>query len=180
MDIKKEWENLLIDNSIAENHNWICGDHKNLKISEVESVIVSGLLIRAISLLDCALEIYIDKNNIEIQNRNPKLFDRLKALNNANILVDYDDIDFWRRRRNDVGHKVNEVYNWNELKGCLISIFRELKNIDILDAYPEMKTEKTIQRVTPTIEGIKIEQNIIVKICDAEKVYYQFGWKLSV
>lgn len=180
MDIKQEWENLLIDSAIAENHHWISGDHHSLKIPEVESIVVSGLLIRAISLLDYSIEVYIDDNNIELLNRNPKLFHRLNALNNDNLLVNYEDIDSWRERRNDVGHRVNEKYEWNELKQCLLSIFRELSHLGILDKYPELSVKKTSQRVTPSKEGIQIEIDITVVVKDANKTYYQFGWKVRV
>jgi len=177
MNIKQEWENLLIDKAIAENYHWICGSHQILKISKVDSIIVSGLLIRAISILDYSLELYINNNNIELPNRNPKLFDRLKVLNDKNVLVNYNDIDAWRIRRNDVGHRVNEEYKWDELTQCLFSIFRELNQLNILNEFPELAAKKTIQRVPPSKDGIKIEQDIIVSVHDSSKTYYQFGWK---
>ena len=180
MTIIQEWENLLVDTSIAENHNLICGDPRTLKVDEVESIIVSGLLIRAISILDYALELFIDNNNISISHKNPKLFHRLEALKDANLLVDHADIEIWRKRRNDVGHRINEKYKWSELKQCLTSIFRELNSLNILNDYPQLKAEKVVQRVTPSEGSVKIEQAVTVTISDSQKIYSQFGWRIKV
>ena len=115
MNPARQWNNLLIDSALARNYYWLVGYYVSLQLPEFESITVSGLLIRSMSLLDEAVQDYIAEHGILMATLNPKLFHRLRALRDAGLLVDYDDIDFWRVRRNVVGHKVADMYRWEEL-----------------------------------------------------------------
>ncbi len=182
MDTQVEWTNLLIDVAIAKNYMAIISDSPLNNIKEVDSVIVSGLLIRAVSILDLSVDKYITNRNLKFDPKvkNPRLFDRLVLLDSKGLLLDYKDIDKWRDRRNAVGHEINEHYSWTELDLCTKSIFRELKNLVMLQKHPTLTIKKTRQRVAPTIQGITIEQDIIVAVHEGQTIYYEFGWKVRV
>jgi hypothetical protein len=179
MNTKTDWQNLLIDAAIAKNQNWIQNEHRGLRIQEVDSILASGLLIRAVSILDEAIENYINENGISVQSRNPKLYDRLKALKLEGLLVDYEDIDSWRRRRNDVGHEIAETYTWEEVDKCFSSIFRELNSLSILESYPQLNVKMTKKRVDPSEPNVLIEQQVNVVVHEGDQVFYEFGWRIQ-
>lgn len=175
MTTHQDWRKLLMDTSLANSYYWLLGDHMLPRIPEVESIIVSGLLIRSVSLLDDALEEYITAREIVVPQKNPKLFDRLRALKTAQLLVNYSDIDAWRKRRNDVGHEVTETYTWGELDSCHSAIYRELHHLNILQEFPTFKVTKTIQRVSPSSPDISLEQEIWIKVSENDVVAYEIG-----
>ena len=182
MNSQKEWVNLLIDKTIARNYDILFSDQKRTSIERANSIFVSGLLIRAISILDGSIDEFISSTDIEYDTsiRFPKLTHRLKLLESKGLLLDYSEIDKWRRRRNEVGHEVGQIYTWEELEDCLKSIYNELNNLGILSENPTLEFEKTIQRVAPTKKGVTIEQDITINIKDQAKSYYVLKWKLQV
>ena len=179
MDTQTDWKILLIDSAIAKNQHWIQNGQRGLRIKEVDSILVSGLLIRAVSIIDEAIEDYINANGIAVQSKNPKLFHRLKALENKGMLVNYKDIDSWRSRRNDVGHEVAETYTWEEFDKCLSSIFRELSHLAILQSFPKLEVKMTKQRVDPTEPNVHLEQRVNVVVYEGEQVFHEFGWRIQ-
>lgn len=176
MDINNYWINLLIDIELSRNHHFVNNFKGGITIPEIESIIVSGLLIRAISLLDEAIDSYININNIEVKTKNPKLFHRLKALHSSGLLKDYDEIDSWRSRRNDVGHKVEDIYTWEELDQCCMSIFRELKNLSILNNYPQLEFHGKKENVKPSDPSVILEKEVKIMIDSEEGTLYEIGW----
>ena len=179
MNLTAEWTNLLIDSALARNYRWLIGEHVALRLHEVESITVSGLLIRSVSLLDETVEDYIADRGILLTERNPKLFHRLRALRDAGLLVDYDDIDSWRARRNDVGHKVADTYSWEELDACQAAIYRELSHLHILSEFPRFEVTKTIERVPPSSPNVFLEQNIRVTVTENGIVAHELRWRLQ-
>lgn len=180
MALTTDWKNLLIDAAIAKQYHWITGDGPSLCIPPVESVLVSGLLIRSVSLLDDAIEEYITSEGIQLPERNPKLHHRLLALEREGRLLVYDDIDTWRRRRNDVGHEVSETYTWEELLTCLSAIYRELHHIGLLKSFPSFEITKTVQRVPPSSPGVTIEQEVRVEVKEGSNVVHTIRWSIRV
>ena len=183
MTLQDQWLNLLIDRAIAENQHWIQSDHRALAVDEANSILAAGLIIRAVSILDEGLAEYISTNSLSTPSKTRTLNDRLQALNKAGLLLAYKDIDSWRKRRNNVGHKIAETYSWDELERCLGAIHRELFNLKILTDYPALTAKKTVQCVPPTKTGISIEQEITVTIHGKgsdDNVYHQFGWRIRV
>ncbi len=179
MAIDLDWRNLLIDTAIAKSYYWLLGQHMSPRIPAVESITVSGLLIRSVSLLDDALDSYIVAQNIVVPERNPKLFHRLRALNSAQLLVNFSDIDAWRQRRNDVGHNVTDTYSWEELQLCFEAIYRELDHLNVIHEFPKFEVTKTIERVSPTSPNVMLEQLISVKVLENGVVAHEFGWRLQ-
>lgn len=180
MTLETDWKALLIDAAIAKQYHWITGDRESLRIPAVESVLVSGLLIRSVSLLDSAVEEYIAYEGIQLPERNQKLHHRLLALEREGLLLDYSSIDAWRLRRNEVGHEVSETYTWDELEVCLSAIYRELHHIGLLQSFPSFEVNKTIQRVPPSSPGISIEQEVRVEIKEGSNVVHTIGWNIRV
>lgn len=179
--IQVQWNNLLIDVVIAKNQQWIQNGRQGVAIDKIDSILVSGLLIRAVSILDESLIVYINTNKVLIPGKKPKLYHRLLALDKAGLLQDYSDIDRWRNRRNDVGHKISDIYTWGELDECLHSIYRELSHLCIITHFPVLAVKKTTQRVRPTKSGVSIEQEVTIIIHDendVDNIYYQFGWRV--
>ncbi len=178
--LETDWINLLVEVCIARNQSWLQNDHNGIKLKEVESILAGGLILRAISILDDSLESYIANNNISIKSSNPKLYHRLEALNNAKILIDFKSIDYWRSRRNEIGHELNNYYKWNDVDTCLNAIYTELNNIKLLKHFPILEATKTIERVEPTKLGVIIEQDVIVKIHEVDSIYHTFSWKIRI
>ena len=174
-----DWRNLLIETAIAKNYYWLASNHRAPRIPVVESITISGLLIRSVSILDDAVEEYITSENIVVPNRNPKLFHRLQALNTAQLLVNYSDIDAWRQRRNDVGHKVTDTYSWEELQLCYEAIYRELHHLNLMHEFPNFEVTKTIDRVSPSSPNVNLEQLISVKVTENGVVAHEFSWRLQ-
>jgi hypothetical protein len=179
MNPAAEWTNLLIDSALARSYRRLVGEHIALRLPEVESITVSGLLIRSMSLLDEAVEGYIAERGILVAERSPKLFHRLRALREAGLLVNYDDIDSWRVRRNDVGHKVADTYRWEELDACHVAIYRELSHLSILSAFPRFEVTKTTERVPPSSPNVSLEQNIRVSVAADGVVAHELHWRLQ-
>jgi hypothetical protein len=177
---QSNWINLLVDVCIGRNQSWLQNDHRGVRLAEVESILAGGLILRAITILDDAVSEYIDKNSVDVPERNPKLYHRLKALNGSSLLLDYEGVDQWRKKRNSVGHELGHAFTWEEVDACLNAIYKELNNLNILSCFPTMEAKKTIQRVDPTQPGVKIEQDVIIEISDINVVYYSFGWKVRV
>lgn len=180
MNPAAEWINLLIDSALARNYRWLAGTHVALRLPEVESITVSGLLIRSMSLLDETVDGYIAERGISVAERSPKLFHRLRALRDAGLLVDYDDIDSWRARRNDVGHKVADTYRWEELDACQAAIYRELTHLNMLSEFPRFEVTKTIECVPPSSPNVSLEQSIRVTVAANGVVAHELRWRLQV
>ncbi len=180
MNIPKEWNNLLIDVVIARNYYWIGHNNHGMRIAELDSAIVSGLLIRSVSFLDKVLVEYIKNQNITIENPNPKLFHRLQELNNQSLLKDYDDIDKWRDRRNDVGHEISETFTWDELDLCLEAIFRELSNLNMLDRFPKFDVKQTTSAMEADEGTGKFKRQMIVSVHENDNPVYEFGWDIKI
>jgi len=130
------------------------------------------------SLLDEAVEGYIVERRILVSEQNPKLFNRLCALRDAGLLVNYGDIDSWRVRRNDVGHKVADTYRWEELDACHAAIYRELSRLTILSEFPRFEVTKTIERAPPSSPNAFLEQNIRVSVAADGVVAHELHWRL--
>lgn len=176
MTLTTDWKNLLIDAEIARNYHWIMGDHRLLSIPLVDSIIVSGLLIRAISLLDDALDNFISDERIPVPDKNPRLYHRLRTLDLEKRLSDFEDIDHWRQRRNDVGHEVSETYTWDELERCLSAIFRELNHIELLTVFHRFEVRKTIQRVPQS--NHRLSQQVLLEVIEGDEIIKSFQWRV--
>lgn len=179
MAIDLDWRNLLIDTALAKSYYWLLGEHRSPRVPVVESITVSGLLIRSVSILDDAVEGYIDAQNIVVPDRNPKLFHRLRALNAEQLLVNFSDIDAWRQRRNDVGHQVTDTYSWDELQSCYEAIYRELHHLNLIHEFPKFEVTKTVERVSPSSPDVKLEQQIRIKVSENGVVAHEIGWQLQ-
>lgn len=180
-ELNNQWINLLIDTCILRNQRMLQSDigiGTNLNL--VDSILAGGTIIRAISLLDEGLDLFIEQEGISISHRYPKLFHRLQELNRLGKITNYEDIEFWRNRRNDVGHKVNENYTWEETEKCLDAVYRELNGIGLLSKFPHLKARKTVQRVEPTEPGIAIEQKITATIYERDDIYREYEWRKRV
>lgn len=149
-------------------------------IKKVDSILAGAMILRAVSLLDEALENFIEGHDISVKAKNPKLYHRLEALNDDSRLLNYDDVDSWRDRRNDVGHQINEVYEWAEVDACLASIYRELKHLEVLSEFPELHARKTTERMAASTSGGLLERQISVEIYSDTKTYCTFGWTVSI
>ena len=179
--IRTYWTNLLVDVCIAKNHRMLQGDIGSVTpIKKVDSILAGAMILRAISLLGEALENFVEVHKISVKARNPNLYHRLKALDDYGHLLDYDDIDSWRDRRNDVGHEVDEKYEWTEVDACLASVYRELEHLGILSEFPDLHARKTKERATESESGALFEQQITVEIYSASKVFHTIGWTVRV
>ena len=178
MSTREDWISLLVDTELAKSYYWLLGEHTTLRIPSVESVLVSGLLIRSMSLLDEVIDNYIQTHKIPAK-LNRTLFDRLCALHEAQLLVNYDDINAWRLRRNVVGHEITEVFSWEELKACHVAIFRELSHLKILYEFPQFEVKKTIKRVSPSSPDILVEQNVCINVSANGLTAREICWRLQ-
>ncbi|MES9964217.1 MAG: hypothetical protein ABW116_11800 [Candidatus Sedimenticola sp. 20ELBAFRAG] len=175
MDTKNDWISILVDAALSKARTIVEGDiGQGRRFPPIDSIIAGGIIIRGISLLDDALEEYIENNNINIPVRRPKLYDRLLKLNKLGKLDNYSDIDSWRNRRNDVGHEVNTTFTWDEADQCVASIFRELNNIGILDNYPQLNVKKVNQRIPPDQTEHNIEIKVTVTVHEGDTVYREY------
>ena len=179
MATDRDWRNLLIDTALAKNYYWLLGEHRSPRLPAVESIVVSGLLIRSVSLLDDAVEQYIAAQNILVPDRSPKLFHRLRALHTAQLLLDFADIDAWRERRNDVGHEVTDTYSWEELHSCHSAICRELQHLNIVHEFPVLEVNKTVEVVSPSSPEVALEQQIRVVVSENGVVAHEISWHLQ-
>ena len=174
---KQYWINLLIDRCIAKNHRLLSGGMgQALQLDVTDSIMAGGLLLRAMSLLDDALNDFISTNNLLPSKENKSLANRLKGLNSQGRLANFSDIDSSRDRRNSVGHDVEENYSWDELDQCFDAVYCELSHLNILSGFPEMKARLETKRVEPTKDGVVIEQNITLTVYEDTTVYHQRGW----
>ena len=129
---------------------------------------------RAMSLLDEAVSEYLENESIELGTRYPKLYHRLKKLEQLGLLNDHSDIDKWRNRRNDVGHDTDSEFTWDEVEDCLNAVHRELRNLRILDKYPRLEVRKTKQRLSADEAQYQIEILVTVQVYEGDHVYREY------
>ena len=105
-------------------------------------------------------------------------------MNSFGKLPNYRELDGWRIRRNDIGHKTSGLYAWIELDGCLNEVFKALNHLEILSENPQYDVYKTTQRVPPSELDIEIEQSVTIEVtdrsCAEKRVVKSFEWRIQV
>jgi hypothetical protein len=149
------------------------------RFSGLDSILAGGIIIRAMSLLDEAVNEYLENESIELETRNPKLFHRRQKLEQLGLLQDYPDIDKWRDRRNDVGHEIESEFTWDEVEDCLNAVHRELSNLRILDKYPKLKVRKTKQRLPAEEAQYEIEILVTAQVCEGDHIYREYQSRIT-
>ena len=103
----------------------------------VERLLPSLLFVRVTSILDEALELYIDQNHVEWPTQKRKDFkNRIEVLADNSWLVSGSLCHSVRTKRNDLAHDPQCSATWDELYTCVDCVEDELKNLTLIGDRP--------------------------------------------
>lgn len=141
-DIRKSWERFHQEALLAANY------HMAPRRTEIQSnkipnpvldrLLPSVLFLRIVSILDEALEFYIDDRNIQWpSNKKGDLNNKIDVLGDSRILKDKGECHRIRERRNELAHEAGKFVQWSELYDCLDVVELELKNLGLVGERPK-------------------------------------------
>ncbi len=103
----------------------------------VDRLLPSLLLVRVASILDEALEFYINENNVDWPTeRKRDFYNRIDVLAENGLLVSKDSCHSVRRRRNDLAHDAQSAASWSELDTYVDKVEDELKGLSFVSDRP--------------------------------------------
>lgn len=141
-DQKEAWHLFSMNVEVCRNQhlmNMVGGGVRNPLL---HSILAGVFTINLASLLDDALEEYIQAN--VMPGPHNRLFDRINMLGGAGRLKDAAALHDLRSRRNDLGHQPNEQGDWKQLDQDIGLVHSELHHLGILG--PQEKYEFFYER----------------------------------
>ena len=179
-DTLKAWHRFLMDLELAKNYHrpYELDNHSGVTPPNplLDMLLPSLLYIRLVSLLDDALNRYLDNHGLRINKKNPTLSDRLKFLNKEGKLKNYDLLhDRIRLFRQDLAHGVldfEDYADWTKLETDLNTIEDELQHLGVVSDRPQCEffwergpmragTEPGVHQARDYQYGIRCEGKVI-------------------
>lgn len=167
-DIRKSWERFHQEALLASNYHMaprrIQIQSDQIPNPVLDRLLPSMLFLRLVSIMDEALELYIDERNISWPpNKKRNLYNRIDVLGDSWILKDRGECHRIRERRNDLAHDAGKFVHWNELFSCLDAVEMELKTLGLVGERPKYAW---FAKVTPFTDS-----------SDRRLVTYSYGLK---
>ena len=140
-DIFESWNRFHQEALLAANYRMVPRPHeiRNDRIPNplLDSLLPSILHLRVVSILDEALELYIDDNEIRWPPEKKRdLFNRITMLGEQGVLRDIAECNRIRDKRNKLAHEAGEFATWDDLHKCVDSVEVELRNLGYVSDRP--------------------------------------------
>jgi hypothetical protein len=140
-DVPNTWRLFLIDLMFARNYTMGYLDHPGpvAKNPVVERLLPSLLHVKAVSILDHALQAWIDDKGIVIPKKpyGTDLKGRIDYLADNGDLADRAHLHSIRGTRNELAHEPGGVVDWAELDRDVGAIHSALSELKIVNAMPK-------------------------------------------
>jgi hypothetical protein len=140
LDVKQGWRRFLMYVELTRNYWRVylmtgATTHRNPLL---EDLLPAVLYINMVSLLDEALEVYIDVQDIEVPRgyRNT-LKDKIDLLAGAGAVINADTLHDIRKKRNTLAHELTGQITWEVLDTDRSEVESTLRELSLVDASPE-------------------------------------------
>jgi len=111
----------------------------------LDSILPSMLYLRVVSILDEALEFYLDDHAIPWPPRTKKdFYHRIDVLADSGILKNKAECHRIREMRNKLAHETGEFTTWDALHKCVDSVELELQNLGFIGVRPKYAWYSTV------------------------------------
>lgn len=98
------------------------------------------LFVKVMSVLDEALEFYIDNTSSLSGVNNKKLFDRINVLDNMGLISDVTALHDLRKLRNDIAHETIVQIDWLKLENAINTVEKQLQQLGFVGDRPLYET----------------------------------------
>lgn len=140
-DILKSWERFHQEALLAANYH-MAPRRTEIQSNQIPNPVLDRLLpsvlfLRMVSILDEALDFYIDEQNIQWPAKKKRdLYNKIDVLGDSVALKDRGQCHHIREKRNALAHNPGEFVQWSELYNHLNAIELELKNLRLVGDRP--------------------------------------------
>lgn len=140
-DFNATWKRLLQDVELAVNYQLpyaMFGFGRTFRNPIIEDILPSSLFIQLVSLVDDAMDQYIDSHGIQWPPKSKQdLNGRIKLLTDAKALHDANQLHALRNRRNELAHEANpSKVDWKELRRAISTVEAELLVLKLINGSP--------------------------------------------
>lgn len=136
-DLNGNWKRLVQDIELARNYPRSSTDAESARNPVLDTLLPSLLYIEAVSLLDDAMDAWLQQKSLTLPKDYKWLNGKLKFADSKKILSNYKDLDRIRDRRNDLGHEIGKRVDWSELDNDVSIIQTELLTLGLIDQVPK-------------------------------------------
>lgn len=175
------WHQLIQEIVLVKNHesaNQISSIGLPAPNPILNYLLPSLFYIKLASLLDEALDSYIDSSNLDMPTSYRRNLDgRINFLKDENLLLDSAKLHAIRQRRNELAHKKHRHATWKELDNALDVVEAELQALEIVDNRPkyEFYAERTRATVPPK-EGVAFAMNCCYGLKQNGEKVVELSW----
>jgi hypothetical protein len=140
---QKSWRVFLIEHNAAKNYHLsnllYMGSTKRNPL--LDQLLPSLLFLRAVSLLDDGLKLYIQFKDIPMPRRQYRdsLEGRISVLSDAAVINNADILHCIRKQRNEIAHELELITNWDQLLHYLDLIEASLQKLDLIGCRPHLE-----------------------------------------
>ena len=143
IDFQKSWRTFLLEWKMAASYHipYQLQNAPKIPYSMLDQLLTSLLFLRAISILDEGLTLYIQIKNISMPRRKYRksLEGRISVLSDEGILDNSKDIHDLRIRRNEVAHESHSHTTWEQLAQDLSVIESSFQKLDLVSDRPHLE-----------------------------------------
>jgi hypothetical protein len=143
IDFQKSWRTYLLEWEGAKHYHfpyllYMGRTNRNLLLDQL---LLSLLFLRAASILDEGLKLYIEIEGIPMPRSKYRdsLQGRISVLSDAGVLNNSDALHSIRKRRNDIAHDAHSNANWDQLKQDLVVIETSLQKLGLVGIRPHLE-----------------------------------------
>lgn len=156
VDVYKSWLRHLVDIKLAKSRHMIAAaEHAAVGWDYVGVTLLPSLLyVRTVSILDEALETYIDDKALTLPKKfRHTLGGRINVLADLGLIANPQDLRDIKDRRNAIAHDSNKSGSYGDLSQVVDTVERTLQSLNFVGARP--RTEVYLRRVRrePPIPG---------------------------
>lgn len=143
IDFQKSWRAYLLKWEAAKHYHfpYLLFIGRTNRNPLLDQLLPSLLFLRAVSILDEGLKLYIQISDISMPRSKYRdsLEGRISVLSKTGILNNSDELHSIRRRRNDVAHEAHLNTNWDQLSQDLDVIEKSLKKLGLVGDRPHLE-----------------------------------------
>jgi hypothetical protein len=184
-DLPGLWRHFLIDYTFARNYpiGYIDLPGPAPRNPVLDQLLPSLLHIKAVAILDHALEVWIAANMITVPGKHYKhdLNGRIELLADAHILTDRKALHALRSLRNALAHQPQDAIDWKNLDRDVATIHATLNELKLVGEMPnfEIFCERSAAQASqdPAVSCIWHYQ---VEIKEADRLIAAIQWSTSL
>lgn len=147
-----EWIAFLAQVKMSENYRWVTPQPlASVQNPLVDQMLPGLLLLRLGALMDQGFNVVIREKALPLPRNKRNLAGRIEALNTYGQLLNYDEIERIRLKRNAIAHEANIPFSWDELEKAIETAKAEIENLDLSDPPPDFVWASSFEPVPDPI-----------------------------